>query len=118
MPGWIDLKFWMAVCWKMSWNDDPLPLSVPLRLPDEPPPLVVDELQAARPKAAATRAAPAAAPWMRARCISDIPSQLPANVVTRIAFVVWGRFRPGQRKCRQCRLEDLVVYLDAADLHH
>src|SRR6516164_3854427 len=86
MPGWIDLKFWMAVCWKMSWNDDPLPLSVPLRLPDEPPPLVVDELQAARPKAAATRTAPAAAPWMRARCISDIPSQLPAKCCDEDCF--------------------------------
>src|SRR6516164_9603964 len=79
MPGWIDLKFWMAVCWKMSWNDDPLPLSVPLRLPDEPLGVLDDELQAARPKAAATRTAPAAAPWMRTRGISDIPSQLPAE---------------------------------------
>jgi hypothetical protein len=51
----------MAVCWKVSWKVDPLPLSVPLRLLDpEPPPLVVvDELQAASDKATAVRAAPA-----------------------------------------------------------
>src|SRR5215831_20079640 len=93
MPDWIDLKFWMAVCWKMSWNDDPLPLSVPLRLLDpEPPPVVDDELQAARAKAAAARAAPAATPWMRTRCISDIPSQLPAECCDEDGAVVDGRF--------------------------
>src|SRR5262252_2966540 len=80
MPDWTVLNAWMADCWKGSWNVDPLPLSVPLRpLPDEPPPVLLDELQAARPKAAATRTAPAAAPWMRRRCILDILSELPAE---------------------------------------
>jgi hypothetical protein len=32
MLGWTDLKLEIAVCWKVSWNVDPLPLSVPLRL--------------------------------------------------------------------------------------
>jgi hypothetical protein len=80
--GWTDLKLWMAVCWKVSWNVDPLPLSVPeslaalldedgLALDEE---LVLpDELQAANDKAAA-RAIPAVAlTWMRTRCISDTP---------------------------------------------
>jgi hypothetical protein len=58
MLGWIDLKLWMAVCWKMSWNEDPLPFSVPLRLDPEPP-VVLEELQAASDKATAVRAAPA-----------------------------------------------------------
>jgi len=31
MPGWTDLKLWMAVCWKVSWNVDPLALRVPER---------------------------------------------------------------------------------------
>src|SRR5215831_4226531 len=80
MPDWIDLKFWMAVCWKMSWKVEPLPLSVPLRLLPEEPPVVVDELQAVIDKATAARAAPATrAPCLRTRCISDIPSQLPAE---------------------------------------
>src|SRR5215467_6328765 len=82
MPDWIDLKLWMAVCWKVSWNVDPLPFSVPLRLLDpEPPPLVVvDEPQAVSDKAIAARAAPATTtPWLRTRCISVIPSQLPAE---------------------------------------
>ena len=80
MPGSIDLKFWMAVCWKMSWKLDPLPLSVPLRpLPDEPP-LVVLELQAESDKVIAARAAPAiTTPWLRTRCMLNIPSQLPAE---------------------------------------
>jgi hypothetical protein len=61
MLGWIDLKLWMAVCWKVSWKVDPLPLSVPLRLldPELPPLVVLDELQAASDKATAVRAAPA-----------------------------------------------------------
>src|SRR5262245_65142575 len=60
MLGWIDLKLWMAVCWKVSWNVDPLPLSVPERpeLPPPPPPLD-DEPQAATNKAIAARASPA-----------------------------------------------------------
>ena len=73
----------MAVCWKVVWNVDPLPLSVPeslaaallldgLVLDDEPP--LPDELQAARDKATVTRATPAVAPpWIRTRCISDTP---------------------------------------------
>src|SRR5215469_17007070 len=81
MPGSIDLKLWMAVCWKMSWKLDPLPLSVPLRpLPDEPPLVVLEELQAESDKAIAARAAPAiTTPWRRTRCMSNIPSQLPAE---------------------------------------
>src|SRR5215470_3358762 len=80
MPDSICLKLWMAVCWKVSWKLDPLPLSVPLRpLPDEPP-LVVLELQAESDKAIAARAAPAiTTPWLRTRCMSNIPSQLPAE---------------------------------------
>jgi hypothetical protein len=40
MPGCDDLKAEMAACWKVSWNVDPLALSVPLRLElleEEPP---------------------------------------------------------------------------------
>src|SRR6516162_8280767 len=80
MPDWTDLKLWMAVCWKMSWNVDPLPLSVPERLLDEPPLELLDELQAVMAKAIAARAAPATTtPWLRTRCMLDIPSQLPAE---------------------------------------
>jgi hypothetical protein len=32
MPDWTDLKAERAACWKVSWNVDPLPLSVPERL--------------------------------------------------------------------------------------
>jgi hypothetical protein len=43
MPGWTDLNAWMAACWNVVWNDDPLALSVPESfelppvLPVEPP---------------------------------------------------------------------------------
>jgi len=30
MPGWTVLNCEMAACWKVVWNVDPLPLSVPL----------------------------------------------------------------------------------------
>src|SRR6516162_749348 len=70
----------MAVCWKVSWKLEPLPLSVPLRLLPEELPVVLDELQAVIDKATAARAAPATtAPCLRTRCISEIPSQLPAE---------------------------------------
>jgi hypothetical protein len=61
MLGWVDLKLWMAVCWKVSWKLDPLALSVPVRLLDEEPPPeeLLDELQAASDRAIAVRAAPA-----------------------------------------------------------
>src|SRR5882724_7680435 len=71
MLGWIDLKAWIAACWKGSWNVDPLALSVPERLesllPDPLPPdpvvlvLGLDEPQAARTMAVAPTARPAAA---------------------------------------------------------
>jgi hypothetical protein len=73
MFGWTDLKAAMASCWKVSWNVDPLPFSVPLRLepPDEEdaPPLaddppaaelLLDEEQAPRVSANATTETPAA----------------------------------------------------------
>jgi hypothetical protein len=65
MPDWTDLKLEMASCWKVSWNVDPLALSVPLRaaLPDdEPSPgeeLLLDEEHAPRVSANATAATPA-----------------------------------------------------------
>src|SRR5215472_13340558 len=74
MPDWTDLNAWRAACWKLSWNEDPLPLSVPLRLAepppavevpaDEPPPgaeVVVLEEHAPSVSASATTATPAAA---------------------------------------------------------
>ena len=90
MLGWTDLKAGMAACWKVSWNVDPLPLSVPESLA-VPPPLpdeellpegLLDELelQAARDKAIATRVTPAVVtPLMRTRCILDTPLLLPAK---------------------------------------
>src|SRR5215813_11606983 len=73
MLGWIDLKLWMAVCWKVSWNVDPLPLSVPER-PELPPPPPPDEPQAATNKAIAARASPATVNRCLCRpCMSDTP---------------------------------------------
>jgi hypothetical protein len=74
--GWTCLKLWAAACWKVSWNVDPLPLSVPERaalllpdeaeaLPEEDPPPPDDE-QAATNEAIATVDNPTvAARWMR-----------------------------------------------------
>src|SRR5215475_339023 len=75
MLGWIDLKLWMAVCWKVSWNVDPLPLSVPERPePPPPPPPLDDEPQAATNKAIAARASPATVNRCLCRpCMSDTP---------------------------------------------
>jgi hypothetical protein len=56
----------MADCWNVSWNVDPLALSVPDRLPlPEDPPVVVEEEQAARTRAIATTGSPTAAHLMR-----------------------------------------------------
>jgi len=75
MLGWIDLKAAMASCWKVSWNVDPLPLRVPLRLAEPPdededddaPPLepaagelLLEEEHAPRVSASATTETPAA----------------------------------------------------------
>jgi hypothetical protein len=90
MLGWTDLKAEIASCWKVSWNVDPLPLSVPLRLAellDEPPAgaeepepplgeelLLPDEEHAPRTSAKATTETPAAATWCLYRsCIFGTP---------------------------------------------
>src|ERR1039457_5601682 len=88
MPDWTVLKLWMASCWKVSWNVDPLELSVPLRaaLLDEldvaaPLPLVdggedeeLDEEHAARDSAVATTTAPIVLTCcLRPSCISRTP---------------------------------------------
>src|SRR5215472_187185 len=94
MPDWTCLKLWMAVCWKVSWKVDPLPLSVPLRqLDPEPPPLVVlDEPQAVSDKAIAARAAPAiTTPWLRTRCIVKYPF----STTGRVLRGGWPRCRAG-----------------------
>src|SRR3974390_168267 len=94
MLGWTDLKFWIAVCWKTSWNDDPLPLSVPLRLPalavavPDPVPVaagalvvvVLDEEHAARESVIATKAAPAVMTCcLRPSCMVRYPSMFPGR---------------------------------------
>src|SRR5208282_1977934 len=88
MLGWTDLKLEMAVSWKVVWNVDPLPLSVPLRaaalllelLAAVPLPLLagvdeeLDEEHAARPRAVATAAIPTVATrCLRPSGISDTP---------------------------------------------
>src|SRR5271157_2879674 len=76
MLGCTDLKDEMAVSWKVVWNVDPLPLSVPESLA----PLLagvdeeLDEEHAARPRAVATAAAPTIATrCLRPNGISDTP---------------------------------------------
>src|SRR5271165_3904636 len=89
MLGCTDLKDEMAVSWKVVWNVDPLPLSVPESLApllaDALPvaellPLLagvdeeLDEEHAARPRAVATAAAPTIATrCLRPNGISDTP---------------------------------------------
>jgi len=84
MPDWTDLKAEIASCWKVSWNVEPLALSVPLRaapLDDEedaPPPdeeaaggVELDEVHADRPSAVAMTATPTVVTCcLRRRCIS------------------------------------------------
>jgi hypothetical protein len=81
MPDWTDLKAWMAACWKVSWNVDPLALRVPERAalldedepPEEDPPPPEDE-QAATNEAIATVANPTVVTrWMRRRCMFKNP---------------------------------------------
>jgi hypothetical protein len=82
MPDWTALKAWMAACWKVSWNVDPLALRVPERaalLPDEDELPAEDPLPPEDPQAAANEAIAAAAiptvvmRWMRRRCMSKDP---------------------------------------------
>src|SRR5690348_6917225 len=85
MLGWTDLKLWIAVCWKTSWNDDPLPLSVPLSwallldadalLLDDALLLLDDELDEEHAASAtATIASPAVVTCrLGRRCISGTP---------------------------------------------
>jgi hypothetical protein len=90
MPDWTDLKAWMAACWKVSWNVDPLPFRVPdraallldedeLLLLDEEP-LLPEDPQAATNEAIAAVASPTVVMrptviprWMRRRCMSKNP---------------------------------------------
>jgi hypothetical protein len=80
MPDWTDLKAWMAACWNVSWNVDPLALSVPDRAAllgeDEPPedPLPPEDPQAATIEAIAAVAIPTVVMrWMRRRCMFKDP---------------------------------------------
>jgi hypothetical protein len=86
MPDWTDLKAAIAASWKVSWNVDPLPLSVPERfvlLPDPLPlPLavVVEELQAEAIRAVAARATPTVvARLIRRSCMSYTPFPVGEN---------------------------------------
>src|ERR1700694_5544834 len=94
MPDWTVLKPVMASCWKVSWNVDPLPLSVPLRaaalldedalLLDEDPLLPEDPQAATKETAAAVASPTVVARWMRRRCISDTPfSGIPRSILGR-----------------------------------
>jgi hypothetical protein len=77
MPDWTDLKAAIAASWKVSWNVDPLPLSVPERLAVEEPDeelgddvVLLEELHAAARTAVATRATPAVVTRLiRKRCM-------------------------------------------------
>ena len=81
MPDWTDLKAWMAACWKVNWNVDPLALRVPERaalldedelLAEDPPP--PEDEQAATNEAIATVAIPTvAARWIRRRFMFKNP---------------------------------------------
>ena len=87
MPDWTDLKAAIAACWKVSWNVDPLPLSVPERLLEEPveEPLgaeevVLEELHAAAKTAVAARATPTVvARLIRRSCMSYTPFPVGEN---------------------------------------
>src|SRR5512142_934277 len=86
MFGWTDLKAEMASCWKVSWNVDPLAVSVPVRLAEPPPDeelldveppveeLLPDEEHAPRVSASATTETPAAVTCCLYRsCIFSTP---------------------------------------------
>src|SRR5229473_1688358 len=88
MPDWTVLKLEMAVCWKVSWNVDPLPLRVPVRaaaLLDEDPLLPEDPQAATKETPAAVASPTVVARWMRRRCISDTPfSGIPRSILGRV----------------------------------
>jgi hypothetical protein len=51
MPDWTDLNCEIAACWKVPWNVDPAPFSVPLSaaaLGDDPPDGLGEEEHAER----------------------------------------------------------------------
>jgi hypothetical protein len=80
MPDWTDLKAWMAACWKVSWNVDPLAFRVPERAAllldaDEPPedPLPPEDPQAATNEAIAAASPTVVTRWMRRRCMFKDP---------------------------------------------
>jgi hypothetical protein len=84
MLGLVDLNAEIAACWKVSWNVDPAPLSLPLTLlldgvdagvvpglpPDAGGALVVDEEHAAARRATATAPPTAATCFLPRSCIS------------------------------------------------
>src|SRR6516164_9401611 len=103
MPGWTDLKFWMACSWKGVWNDDPLPFSVPLSAAPlaEPVPVpvaaggvvVLDEVHAA------ARRATAMAPPTTAKCL------LPRSCISSFSLWVLALLAPVDRPGRLIALQ-------------
>src|SRR5215469_4177093 len=82
MPGWTDLKFWMACSWKGFWNDDPLPFSVPLSAaPVAVPVPVLAGAGGAEFDEHAARRATATAPPTTAKCL------LPRSCIA--SFSLW-----------------------------
>src|SRR5215471_6942586 len=82
MPGWTDLKFWMACSWNGFWNDDPLPFSVPLSAaPVAVPVPVLAGAGGAEFDEHAARRATATAPPTTAKCL------LPRSCIS--SFSLW-----------------------------
>ena len=116
MPDWTDLKAWMAACWKVFWNDEPLPFSVPLA--DAPQAVREDAGIYDMARDASPPPLPPASPAIPMAALAPVQPVPRAAAAPKLAYtaagVPWQAQAAGRRRvgCQVCGANAPVKYVE------